>query len=123
MIKRKEDKLFDPGWDSNRLLHNAKKRVETFCSKFKFLAILVLSESNKAKYCSRGKSVRFAYVTRLRVVRKQMRFLTCGPRTPGGPRLFRKLNNLSQQINKVHVRKKAKSETENTKTLCKSEGI
>jgi hypothetical protein len=50
-------------------------------------------------------------------------FLTCGPRTPGGPRLFRKLNNFSQQINKVYVRKKAKSEIENFKTLCKSEGI
>jgi hypothetical protein len=38
------------------------------------------------------------------------RFLTCGPRTPGGPRLFKKFNNSSQQINKVHIRKKAKSE-------------
>jgi hypothetical protein len=28
------------------------------------------------------------------------RLLTCGPRTPGGPRLFRKLNIFSQQINK-----------------------
>jgi hypothetical protein len=28
------------------------------------------------------------------------RLLTCGPRTPGGPRLFRKLNNFPQQINK-----------------------
>jgi hypothetical protein len=36
--------------------------------------------------------------------------LTCGQRTPGGPRLFRKLNNFSQQINKVYIRKKAKSE-------------
>jgi hypothetical protein len=34
------------------------------------------------------------------------RFLSCGPRTPGGPRLFRKLNNFSQQINKVYIRKK-----------------
>jgi hypothetical protein len=42
---------------------------------------------------------------------------------PGGPRLFRKLNNFYQQINKVYVRKKAKSEIENFKTLCKSEGI
>jgi hypothetical protein len=50
-------------------------------------------------------------------------FLTCGPRTPGGPRLFRKLNNFSQQINRVYVRKKAKSEIENVKTLCKREGI
>jgi hypothetical protein len=44
------------------------------------------------------------------------RFLNCGPRTPGvrdaysgGPRLFRKLNNFSQQINKVYLFKKAKS--------------
>jgi hypothetical protein len=29
------------------------------------------------------------------------RFLTCGPRTPGGPRLLWKLNNLSQQIDKA----------------------
>jgi hypothetical protein len=57
----------------------------------------------------------------------KQRFLTCGPRTPGGPRrlpgcprLFRKLNNFSQQINKG---KKAKSEIENFKMLCKSEGI
>jgi hypothetical protein len=57
-------------------------------------------------------------------------FLTCGPRTPvvrdaysGGPRLFRKLNNFPQQINKVYIRKKAKSEIENYRTLCKSEGI
>jgi hypothetical protein len=42
---------------------------------------------------------------------------------PGGPRLFRKLNNFSQQINKVYIRKKAKSEIENFKTLCKSKGI
>jgi hypothetical protein len=33
----------------------------------------------------------------------EQRFLTCGPRTPGGPRLFRKLNNFSQQINKVYT--------------------
>jgi hypothetical protein len=51
------------------------------------------------------------------------RFLTCGPRTPGGPRLFRKLNNFSQQISKVYIRKKSKSEIENFKMLCKSEGI
>jgi hypothetical protein len=37
--------------------------------------------------------------------------------------MFRKLNNFSQQINKVYVRKKAKSEIENFKTLCKSEKI
>jgi hypothetical protein len=47
----------------------------------------------------------------------QQRFLTCGPR------LFRKLNNFSQKINKVYIRKKAKSEILNFKTLCKSEGI
>jgi hypothetical protein len=41
----------------------------------------------------------------------------------GGPQLFRKLNNFSQQINKVYIRKKAKYEIENSKTLCKSEGI
>jgi hypothetical protein len=41
----------------------------------------------------------------------------------GGPQLFRKLNNFSQQINKVYIHKKAKSEIENFKTLCKSEGI
>jgi uncharacterized C2H2 Zn-finger protein len=35
--------------------------------------------------------------------RLSQRFLTCGPRTPGGPRLFRKLNNFSQQINKVYI--------------------
>jgi hypothetical protein len=29
---------------------------------------------------------------------------------PGGQRLFRKLNNFSEQINKVDIRKKAKSE-------------
>jgi hypothetical protein len=41
------------------------------------------------------------------------RFLTFGPRTPGGPRrlirgprLFRKLNNFSQQIYKVFFVKK-----------------
>jgi hypothetical protein len=51
------------------------------------------------------------------------RFFTCGPRTRGGPRLFRKLNTFSQQINKVYIRKKAKSGIENFKTLCKSEGI
>jgi hypothetical protein len=34
------------------------------------------------------------------------RFLTCGPRTPGGSRLFRKLNHFSQQIKKyVYVKK------------------
>jgi hypothetical protein len=53
----------------------------------------------------------------------RQRFVTCGPRTPGGPKLFRKLNNFSQQINKVYVRKKSNSEVENFKTLCKSEGI
>jgi hypothetical protein len=37
----------------------------------------------------------------------------------GSPRLFRKLNNFSQQINTVHTRKKAKSEIENFKTLCR----
>jgi hypothetical protein len=36
----------------------------------------------------------------------EQRFLTRGPRTPGGPRLFRKLNNFSQQINKLYIRKK-----------------
>jgi hypothetical protein len=51
------------------------------------------------------------------------RFLTCGPRTPEGPRLFRKLNNFSQQINEVYILKKAKSEIENLKTLCKIEVI
>jgi hypothetical protein len=38
------------------------------------------------------------------------RFLACGPRTLGGPRLFRKLNNFSQQIKKwyfyIHTQKK-----------------
>jgi hypothetical protein len=48
--------------------------------------------------------------------------LTCGPRTSGGPRLFKKLNNFSLQINKV-LRKKTKYFTENFRTLCKSEGI
>jgi hypothetical protein len=38
----------------------------------------------------------------------------------GGPRLFRKLNNFSQQINKVYMREKAKSEIENFKTLTAS---
>jgi hypothetical protein len=51
------------------------------------------------------------------------RLLTCGPRTPGFLRLFRKLNYFSQQINKVYIRKKAKSEIENFKKHCKSEGI
>jgi hypothetical protein len=51
------------------------------------------------------------------------RLLTCGTRTPGDLRLFRKLNNFSQQIYKVFYIKKAKSEIENFKTLCKSEGI
>jgi hypothetical protein len=41
----------------------------------------------------------------------------------GCPRLFRKLNNFSQQINKLFLIKKAKSEIEDFKTLCKSEGI
>jgi hypothetical protein len=43
------------------------------------------------------------------------RFLACGQRTPGGPRLFTKLNNFSQPINEVS-RKKAKSEIDNFKT-------
>jgi hypothetical protein len=47
--------------------------------------------------------------------------VVCGPL--GGPRLFRKLNNFSQQINKVYFREKAKSEIENFKTLCESEGL
>jgi hypothetical protein len=34
------------------------------------------------------------------------RLLACGPRTPGDPRLIRKLNNFSQQINKVFYVKK-----------------
>jgi hypothetical protein len=34
-----------------------------------------------------------------------------------------KLNNFSQQINKVKIHKKAKSEIENFKMLCKSEEI
>jgi hypothetical protein len=58
------------------------------------------------------------------------RFVTCGPQTPGGlQRLLRgsatvrKLNNFSQQINKVKKRKKATSEIEDFKTLSKSEGI
>jgi hypothetical protein len=42
--------------------------------------------------------------------------VVCGP-LRGLLRGFRKLNNFSQQINK------AKSEIENFKTLCKSEGI
>jgi uncharacterized C2H2 Zn-finger protein len=33
----------------------------------------------------------------------EQRILTCGPRTPGGPRLFRALNNFSQQINKAYI--------------------
>jgi hypothetical protein len=41
----------------------------------------------------------------------------------GGPQLFRKLSNFSQQISKVYVRKKAKSEIENFKMICGSEGI
>jgi hypothetical protein len=53
----------------------------------------------------------------------EQRFLTCGPRTPGGPRLFRKVNSFTQQIKKVYIRKEAKYEIENFKTLCKSEGI
>jgi hypothetical protein len=36
------------------------------------------------------------------------RLLTCGSLTPGGPRLFRKLNNFSQQINEVYTSKKSK---------------
>jgi hypothetical protein len=40
--------------------------------------------------------------------------------TQGGPRLFRKLNNFSQQINEVKIRKEAKSEIENFKTLTAS---
>jgi hypothetical protein len=74
--------------------------------------IELLWESNK-EYVAR-KNVSF---------RLYQRFLTCGPRTSGGPRLFGKLNIFSQQINKVFLRKKAKSEIENLKTLCKSEGI
>jgi hypothetical protein len=50
-------------------------------------------------------------------------FLTCGPRNPGDPRLYNKLNNLFQKINKVQKCKKAKSEIKNFKTLCKSEEI
>jgi hypothetical protein len=38
----------------------------------------------------------------------KLRFLTYGPRTPGGPRLLKKLNNFSQQINKVENVKKQK---------------
>jgi hypothetical protein len=38
----------------------------------------------------------------------------------GDSRLFRKLNIFSQQINKVYIRKKAKSEIENFKTLTAS---
>jgi hypothetical protein len=53
--------------------------------------------------------------------------VVCGPlgvhdAYSGDPRLFRKLNIFSQQINKVKIRKKAKSEIEKFKTLCKSEG-
>jgi hypothetical protein len=36
-----------------------------------------------------------------------------------GPRLFRKLNDFSQQISKVYIRKKAKSEIENFKRYVK----
>jgi hypothetical protein len=32
-------------------------------------------------------------------------------------------NQIDQQINKVYIRKKPKSEMENFKTLCKSEGL
>jgi hypothetical protein len=57
------------------------------------------------------------------IISLTQRFLACGPRTPGGPRLFRKLNNFSRRLMKYFYVKKAKSEIENFKTLCKSEGM
>jgi hypothetical protein len=62
----------------------------------------------------------------------RQRLLTCGPRTPGGPRrLLRGSATVCEikyffpsRLRKyTYVKKKAKSETENLKTLCKSEGI
>jgi hypothetical protein len=62
--------------------------------------------------CAAGKKI-------LRNTALEQRFLTCGPRTPGGPRLFRKLNNFSQQFNKAYIREKSKSEIENFKRSVK----